>query len=140
MNFHEERIAPGGNRCAGEGGDHLALAGSRGPPGPASGKLNRMSRVEDHGRTGLLHLRDRPQIVNQSTVTEGGAPFGEECPRAPNSISFLTTLAISQGAMNWPFLTFTGRPVAAAASSRSVWRARNAGTWSRSTISATVPA
>ena len=39
--------------------------------------------------------------------------------------------------MNWPFLTFTGRPVAAAASSRSVWRARNAGTWSKSTTSAT---
>ena len=38
--------------------------------------------------------------------------------------------------MNCPFLTFTGRPVAAAASRRSVWRARNAGTWSRSTISA----
>ena len=38
--------------------------------------------------------------------------------------------------MNCPFLTFTGRPVAAAASSRSVWRARNAGIWSRSTTSA----
>ncbi len=38
--------------------------------------------------------------------------------------------------MNCPFLTLTGRPVPAAASSRSVWRARKAGIWSRSTTSA----
>ena len=38
--------------------------------------------------------------------------------------------------MNWPFLTLIGRPVPAAASSRSVCRARKAGIWSRSTTSA----
>ena len=44
---------------------------------------------------------------------------------------------MSQGARNWPFLTCTGRPVAAAASSRSVCRARKAGICSRSQTSAT---
>jgi hypothetical protein len=33
------------------------------------------------------------------------------------------------GFMNWPFFTNTARPVAAAASRRSSWRHRNAGTW-----------
>ena len=44
---------------------------------------------------------------------------------------------MSQGARNWPFLTLTARPVAPAASSRSVWRHRKAGICSTSTASAT---
>ena len=48
---------------------------------------------------------------------------------APDSMSLATTLLMSHGAMNCPFFTLTGRPVAAAASSRSVCRARNAGIW-----------
>ena len=42
---------------------------------------------------------------------------------------------MSSGAMNWPFLMFTGRPVAAQATIRSVWRQRKAGTWRQSTTS-----
>ena len=44
---------------------------------------------------------------------------------------------MSQGARNWPFLTFTTRPVLAAAISRSVCRHRKAGICSTSTTSAT---
>ena len=44
---------------------------------------------------------------------------------------------MSQGARNWPFLTLTTRPVAAAATSRSVWRQRKAGICRTSTTSAT---
>ena len=40
---------------------------------------------------------------------------------------------MSHGARNWPFLTLTTRPVSAAATSRSVWRQRNAGICSTST-------
>src|SRR5256886_7898724 len=40
-----------------------------------------------------------------------------------------TTFFMSRGATNCPFLTLTGLPVAAAASSRSVWRQRKAGIW-----------
>ncbi len=43
---------------------------------------------------------------------------------------------MSQGAMNWPFLTLTILPVAAAATTRSVWRHRNAGICSTSATAA----
>jgi hypothetical protein len=59
---------------------------------------------------------------------------------APNSDSLATTFFISHGAMNCPFFTFTTRPVRPHASSRSVWRARNAGTCSTSHTSATAAA
>src|SRR5205807_296056 len=49
-----------------------------------------------------------------------------------------TTFFMSPGATNWPFLTLTGLPVAAAARSRSVWRHRNAGIWSTSSTSAAI--
>lgn len=41
---------------------------------------------------------------------------------APASWSLVTALRMSQGAMNWPFLTLTGLPVFPAATSKSVWR------------------
>ncbi|MNN88629.1 hypothetical protein D3C81_2063360 [compost metagenome] len=44
---------------------------------------------------------------------------------------------MSQGARNCPFLMLIALPVAAAASSRSVWRDRKAGICSTSTASAT---
>ncbi len=52
-------------------------------------------------------------------------------------VHFSAAPRMSPGAMNWPFLMLTGRPVRAAATSRSVWRARKAGIWSTSTTSAT---
>ena len=60
--------------------------------------------------------------------------------RAPPDTSLPTTCRMSHGARNWPFFTLTARPVAAAASSKSVWRQRNAGICSTSTTSATVAA
>ena len=47
-----------------------------------------------------------------------------------------TTCAMSSGAMNCPFLTFTTAPVSPAATTRSVCRARNAGICSTSHTSA----
>ena len=44
---------------------------------------------------------------------------------------------MSHGARNWPFFTFTTRPVSAAATSRSVWRQRKAGICSTSAACAT---
>jgi hypothetical protein len=46
------------------------------------------------------------------------------------------TFFMSHGARNWPFLMLIALPVAAAASSRSVWRLRKAGICSTSTASA----
>ena len=54
---------------------------------------------------------------------------------APTTLAM--TFFMSQGARNWPFLMLMARPVAAAASSRSVWRDRKAGICSTSTASAT---
>jgi hypothetical protein len=44
---------------------------------------------------------------------------------------------MSPGAMNWPFLMFTGLPEAAQAWMKSVWRQRKAGVCSTSTTAAT---
>ena len=52
--------------------------------------------------------------------------------RLPVEAAFSITPFMSQGAMNWPFLTFTTLPVRAASSTRSVWRQRKAGIWSTS--------
>ncbi len=50
--------------------------------------------------------------------------------------AFSTTFFMSPGARNWPFLMFTGLPVAATAEMKSVWRQRNAGVCSTSTMAA----
>ena len=47
--------------------------------------------------------------------------------RLPVEAAFSITPFMSQGAMNWPFLTFTILPVRAASRTRSVCRQRNAG-------------
>src|SRR6185369_16753961 len=43
---------------------------------------------------------------------------------------------MASACIHWPFFTFTGRPVRPAATSRSVWRQRNAGIWSTSATAA----
>src|SRR6516225_4904185 len=57
-------------------------------------------------------------------------------PLASRALS--TTFFMSDGARNWPFLMFTGLPAEATAWMKSVWRQRNAGVCSTSTIFATV--
>ena len=54
----------------------------------------------------------------------------------PVARAFSTTGAMSQGARNWPFLMFTGLPVLAAATTRSVWRHKKAGICKTSRTSA----
>src|SRR5262245_25798982 len=61
-------------------------------------------------------------------------------PPEPAPVTFAIAFATSHGARNCPFLTFTGRPVCAAATSMSVWRDSIAGTWSRSTTGASFAA
>ena len=58
----------------------------------------------------------------------------------PAASSFFATLAMSQGARNWPFFTLTTRPVAPAATIKSVCRQRKAGIWSTSTVSLAISA
>src|ERR1700682_3285341 len=53
------------------------------------------------------------------------------------SRALATTLAMSSGARNWPFLMFTGLPADATARMKSVWRQRNAGVCNTSTTAAT---
>jgi hypothetical protein len=54
----------------------------------------------------------------------------------PVPFAFAIAGPMSHGARNCPFFTFTGRPVAAAATSMSVCRDSIAGTWRRSTTEA----
>src|SRR5580765_3236892 len=56
-------------------------------------------------------------------------------PLASRALS--TTFFISPGDRNWPFLILTGLPLAATAWMKSVWRQRNAGVCSTSTVVAT---
>lgn len=58
----------------------------------------------------------------------------------PKARIFSPMFTVSHGARNCPFLIFTGRPLLAQASRRSVWRHKKAGTWSRSTYSAAISA
>src|ERR1700674_520776 len=53
------------------------------------------------------------------------------------SRALATTLAMSSGARNWPFLIFTGLPADATARMKSVCRHRNAGVCNTSTTAAT---
>ena len=57
--------------------------------------------------------------------------------RLPVDSIFRMTFTMSSGAMNCPFFTLTTAPVSPAATTRSVWRARNAGIWRTSQTSAT---
>ena len=56
-------------------------------------------------------------------------------PLASRALS--ATFFMSPGARNWPFLMFTGLPLAATAWMKSVWRHRKAGVCSTSTTEAT---
>src|SRR3972149_12143512 len=55
----------------------------------------------------------------------------------PVDATFFIASAIAEGAMNWPFLMFTGNPVFPAETRRSVCLQRYAGIWTQSTTSAT---
>jgi 3-deoxy-D-manno-octulosonic acid (KDO) 8-phosphate synthase len=88
----------------------------------------------------FLTLTARPVAAaasSRSLLTERGASFGYNTlvsdmrslpimARVSGGLPVVlaATWAMSQGARNCPFLTLTARPVAAAASSRSVWRHR----------------
>ena len=71
----------------------------------------------------------RVGFVGGGTELELGAP--------PERI-FSTAPAIPSEAIHCPFFTFTARPARPAATSRSVWRQRNAGIWSTSATCAAV--
>ncbi len=58
-------------------------------------------------------------------------------PSLPVERAFSTTLRISQGDRNCPFLMLTGLPWAAAFRMKLVWRHRKAGVCSTSTTAAT---
>ena len=98
VHFEEQGIAAGGDGRPGQGRDHLALARRGRAAGSRAGKLDRMRGVEDHRCTGGLHLGDRPEIVDQPAVAEGGSALGQAArPMLPTRISLVTTLVISQG-------------------------------------------
>ena len=64
----------------------------------------------------------KPTVMSDATHVQFALVF--QIPRMlrleSKCFSFPMMGSISQGARNWPFLTFTGRPVLAAAARRSV--------------------
>ena len=70
-----------------------------------------------------------PYILPLSQITTSSQPKLE---------NFWTINLIWSGDKNWGFLIFIGLPVLARAWIRSVWRAKKAGSWSISQISATL--
>ncbi len=85
----------------------------------------------------LRQHRQRAHVGDQRVVAERHAALGDQHIAIAGAGDFGTTLAMSHGARNWPFLTLTARPVLAAATNRSVCRQRNAGICKISTTSAT---
>ena len=76
--------------------------------------------------TRLLYPKLAPRSVKKTWVL-------------PASRHFSTACRISHGELNCPFLMFTGRPLKAAATTRSVCRLRKAGICNTSATSATLP-
>src|ERR1700761_5472203 len=82
--------------------------------------------------------------IGSARMSDTSVLYPNEAPRSvtstlalPAPVILATTLAMSHGARNCPFLTLTTLPVAAAATSRSVCRDRNAGICRMSTACAT---
>jgi len=94
----------------------------------AAGLLHRMRGIEHHGKAGLGQYRQPAHVGDHVFVAEAGAALAQQdvC-RLPAWLTLAATCFMSQGARNWPFLMLMARPVAAAASRRSVWRQRKAG-------------
>ena len=81
----------------------------------------------------VAQAREVPHVHHQVAVAEEGAALGHRHLAAHRRCrTFSTAPAIPSGGIHWPFLTFTGLPVAPAATSRSVCRQRKAGIWSTS--------
>ena len=80
-----------------------------------------------------FHYLKAGEIVDQSVVAEECPALGQHDAGVAGAMRILSAaLAISWGAMNCPFLILTILPLRPQAMSKSVWRARNAGTWSTS--------
>ena len=87
------------------------------PSGPACAarELHRVGRVEHDRVAERPHDRQPAEVDDQVVVAEARAALGQEhVARCPTPRTFSTTLAMSRGATNWPFFTFTGRPLARA--------------------------
>jgi hypothetical protein len=75
-------------------------------------------------------------MISSERKSTTRSPYPNVLPRSPRRMSrqpparsFEVMCTVLPGSRNWPFFTNTDRPVAAAASRRSVCRHRNAGIW-----------
>src|SRR2546428_14167927 len=96
-----------------------------------------MCGIEYHRRK-FPHDGERTHVDDEIVVSETRASFGDEDFVIPAEWHFSTTCFMSHGETNWPFLMFTTRSLMAAATTRSVWRQRNAGICRMSATSATL--
>jgi hypothetical protein len=114
-----------------------------GPParsGRQTRALDGVGAIEDGGHSARLpQPPEGAHVHDQISVSEKRPPLGDTDP-VPPFRAFSTTAAISSGAIHCPFLMLRGRPVAAAARIRSVWRQRKAGICRTSTNSAAAEA
>ena len=127
---------PAGHRRAREHRHEFALPAARGAL-PAR-QLHRMRGIEHHRAAGIAHDHERAHVGDEVVVAEGHAALAHQdvvAPCWPISPSRRRS-SCRPGARNWPFLMFTGLPVAATAQMKSVWRHRKAGVCSTSTTSA----
>ena len=134
--------APAADRREGERRDELARAAARAArtlPGP----LHAVRRVEDDRRVArVAHAREVAHVDDEIAVAEERAALGDRDvgsalvdgrePRAPSR----RRRACPRDASTGPSSRSPALPVAPAATSRSVWRQRNAGICSTSTTSA----
>ena len=133
VHLHEHRVDAEGHRGAGQRLDVLALS-SRAGALPAR-QLHRVGRVEDHGHAEARITGDRGSrrpacCSRRSPRARSGA---RPCTRRR---SFSTTLLHVPGREELALLDVHGAAAPGAARTRSVWRQRNAGIWTRSRTSA----
>ena len=106
----------------------------------ASGPLHRMRRIEDHVISSLAQPGERAHIGDEIVVAKCRAALGKEKHLRAERVQFLGDVAHIPGREELAFLTFTTRPVSAAARMRSVWRQRKAGICRTSMNSAAISA
>ena len=118
VDLHEQGIAAGSDGGARQVGDEFALA--RRGRARTAGELHAMSGIEDDWHVEGAHDDQGTHVGHQVIVSEGGATLGQQHLIIAHRADFLDDVLVSHGARNCPFLTLTGLPVRAAATTRSV--------------------
>ena len=124
------RRGPGGRPCGGR---------RRSPRRRPPGALHGVGGVEADRRE-LAHRHEAAHVDDQLVVAEAAPPLGDQDVGRTQGLRLLHRVPHVPRRDELARFRLRGRPVAAQAAIRSVWRTRKAGTWRQSTTSAATAA